>query len=225
MTMTREQLAEENRKLAEAMHEKAKLDAISLRDTVRDFLRAKLPGGFMLDVQDTKGYADNINRNLVVKASDGHTFTLHFIVQQVQTRWGRVTEYQPCIQGSNYERDGRTHRPEYIRRKNGTYNLALILVDIEKCIERKRYVAALDKNRNAALSASTATLDKVRTSLGGKRTSDYDNSVRHDVGPVRVNVSAGQISSGNVKVTLELRDPYINAEQVLDLIAKLGQLK
>lgn len=223
MTMTREELAAHNAKLIEEMRTKATADTATLRNTCALYLRERLPGGFSVTPYEQKVWGDQTELRLRVRASDGEEFTLRFYVIQKSNRWGRNSTFEPCISGSEYQRERRTFRPVYEKRKDGSYNYANMLADIERCIEWKRYQTKLHSARVNAMGASGETLKKVRFALTGTHDAT-GRSIEHDAGDLRVTISSGEYSSGAVRVQVRLRDEYLSAEQAIALIERLNAL-
>jgi hypothetical protein len=222
----RETIAEANRKRNEEMRTKAEGDTASLRQICALYLREKLPGGFSVTPYEQKVWGDQTELRLNVKASDGETFTLRFYVTQKSGRFmSSPSTFQPCISGSEYQRERRTFRPVYEKRKDGSYNYANMLADIERCIEYKRYQTSLRKSRDDASAASRATLKQVNASLGWVAKDYAPNTIEHEMGDFRISISSGEYSNGKVRVQVKLKDEYMDAEQASALIAKLGVLK
>lgn len=221
----RETLAEANRKALEEMRSKAEVETAQLRDGVLNFLRAKLPESYSIEPFDARVWGDQIEKRVIIVSDDGEKFTLRFYVIQKSNRWGRDSSFQPCISGTEYQRERRAFRPVYEQRKDGSYNYANMLADIERCLEYKRYQTALHKSRNDASAASKATLAKVNAPLGWVAKDYAPNTIEHDMGDFHVSISSGEYSNGKVRVQVRLREEYLDAELALAIIAKLGALR
>jgi hypothetical protein len=222
----RQTIAEASRKALEEMRSKAEVETAQLRDGVLNFLRAKLPESYSIEPFDARVWGDQIEKRVIIVSDDGEKFTLRFYVIQKSGSWGRASIFQPCIAGTQYQRERRTFRPVYDKRKDGSYNYSNMLADIERCIEWQRYQTALNKSRNDASAASKATMKKVSANLLGWVAKDYaPNTIEHDMGDFRVSISSGEFCGGKVRVQVELRDKYLDADAALALIAKLGELK
>jgi hypothetical protein len=223
--MTREELAAENARRIEEMRTVAAADVLTLREETMKFLRAKLPGTYRMECVNAKVWGDQIERRIVIVTEDVETFTLRFYVVQKSNRWGRNTSFQPCISGTEYQRERRTFRPLYEKRKDGSYNLKNMLADIERCIEWKRYQTSLNKCRDDSRSKSDATLEQVKVGLGWAPKPYDARTIEREVGDFRVTINAGEYSNGAVRVQVKLKDEYLTAEAALALIAKLETLK
>lgn len=209
------------------MRKKAEAATAALRNTCALYLREKLPEGFSVQPVEVKVWGDQTELRLIVGASDGEKFTLRFYVVQKSGRWHTSpSTFEPCISGTEYQRGRRTFRPVYARRKDGSYNCAAMLDDIERCIAYKRRQTALHKCRNESSAASRATLGKVNATLGWPATKSYaPNTLEHDMGDFHVSINSGEYSNGKVRVRVRLKDEYLDAEQALAIVAKLGALR
>jgi hypothetical protein len=223
--MTKDDLIAENARRVEEMRSRAETDTAALRDGTLNFLRAKLPGTYRMEPIDAKVWGDKLEKRIIIVTEDALRFTLRFYVVQKSNRWGRNSTFEPCISGTEYQREGRTFRPVYARRKDGSYNYMAMLADIERCIARQRYLAEVNKCHEDANAKSNATLAKIIEGMGMGAKPITPRTLTHEQNGFSVSISAGAYSTGAVRVQVRLKDEYLTAEQALALIAKLEALK
>jgi len=148
-------------------------------------------------------------------------FEFGFRVESTSRYYSSMPNYKLAIVGTRYDRNDRSYTPLYEADKKGLLNMVRMADDVDRAYESGRKY----RERNQAVASRTAfsraEFLKVCQHTGVQPAFVEANYGTLKVGDFEVEVSAGDIYDGKVRVKVSLNKAHLTAEETVELVKRL----
>jgi hypothetical protein len=210
--------AEAQRKYMSAMD-----GAKETRQKVIESLRSRLASCYDVRAYDRKSDYGTEYFGVTVKRAQApwFKFELSFRVESATRYLSSMPHYKLAIRGSTYTRNDRSFTPLYEFDKKGFLNMTRMAEDVERAYEAQRTYHERNQAVASRTAYSRAEFIKVCEQTGVQPAYVEANYGTLRIGDFEIEVTAGDIYDGKVRVKLSLHKAHLTAEETVALVKRL----
>lgn len=217
-TLEAQRKADAQRKYMSAMD-----NAKATRQQVIETLRSRLPSCYNVRAYDrTSDYGAEYFGVTVQRAQcNWFKYEFSFRVESATRYLSSMPHYKLAIRGSTYTRSDRSFTPLYEFDKRGLLNMTRMAEDVERAYEAGRLYHERNEASTTRRAYSRREFTKVCQQTGVQPAYFEANYGTLKVGDFEIEVTAGDIHDGKVRVKVSLNKAHLTAEETVALIGRL----
>jgi hypothetical protein len=210
--------AESLKKYASAME-----NAKAVRQQVVESLRSRLASCYEVQPYNRTNTQGTEYFGVTVKRAQcpWFKFEFGFRVENSSRYYTSMPNYKLAIVGSRYDRNDRSFTPLYEDTKKGGFNFERMAEDVDRAYESGRRYHERNKASAERTAFSRAEFIKVCQQTGVQPAFVEANYGTLKLGDFEVEVTAGDIYDGKVRVKVSLNKAHLTAEETVALVKRL----